>query len=128
MCARTCAKKCFCSSICICTWYASASETASYGVASQVCNDPAGVRGDGSTEIMHAAVQQLAQQTISAMPGAIGGSGGGRRQGRGRKLNMLMSGRSMIVDVATGLGIEELGKELVSIAREGINLNRVSQL
>ena len=41
---------------------------------------------------------------------------------------MLMSGRSMIVDVATGLGIEELGKELVSIAREGINLNRVSQL
>ena len=37
---------------------------------------------------------------------------------------MLKSGRSMIVDVATGLGFEELGNELVSIAREGISLAR----
>jgi len=77
---------------------------------------------------MHAAVQQQAIQTISAMSGAAGGSGGGRRQGRGRKLNVLKSGRSMIVDVATGLGFEELGNELVSIAREGISLARAYPL
>jgi len=41
---------------------------------------------------------------------------------------VLKSGRSMIVDVATGLGFEELGNELVSIAREGISLARAYPL
>ena len=41
---------------------------------------------------------------------------------------MLKAGKSMIVDVATGLGIEELGNELVSIAREGTSLTRAYPL
>ena len=97
-----------------------------HGGATQVCNDPAGAEEGRTAENMHSAVQQQVLQTVSAIAGGIGGSGAGSRQGKGRKLNVLLGGRSLIVDVAAGGGIEELGNELVSIAKNGICLIRVS--